>query len=74
MDIKRQQTIYEHQNRIRHYRRLQQFEAEARELLKQFLFEECCRLEQTAALRSQAEQFLRERRILQPAARNIVST
>jgi Domain of unknown function (DUF4158) len=63
----RQQTISEHQIRIRDYLRLRPFGPGECDLLEQFLFEECCRLEQTAALRSQAEQFLRESRILQPA-------
>jgi uncharacterized protein DUF4158 len=63
----RQQTISEHQIRIRDYLRLRPFGAREWDLLEHFLFEECCRLEQTAALRSQAEQFLRESRILQPA-------
>jgi TnpA family transposase len=63
----RQQTISEHQVRIRDYLRLRPFGEAEWGLLERFLFEECCRLEQTAALRSQAEQFLRESHILQPA-------
>jgi len=63
----RQQTLSEHQIRIRDYLKLRPFGAAELERLESFLFEECCRLEQTAALRSQAEQFFREHHVLQPA-------
>ena len=35
-----------------------------------FLFEECCRLEQTTALRSRVRVFLRENRILEPSEKS----
>jgi hypothetical protein len=35
--------------------------------LEQFLFEETCRLEQSAALMGRAREFLKEQRVLEPA-------
>jgi hypothetical protein len=35
--------------------------------LEQFLFEEACRLEQTAALTGRAREFLKEQRVREPA-------
>ena len=54
-----QQTISEHQARIRRHLRLLGFGDDERRLVEAFLFEQCCRLEQSAALRAQAEQFYR---------------
>jgi TnpA family transposase len=65
--LQRRQTISEHQARIRRYLRLRPFGDEERRLVEAFLFEQCCRLEQVAALRAQAEWFFREQRIIQPA-------
>lgn len=65
--VQRQETISKHQAYIRRYLNLCRLEERELQLLEAFLFEECCQLEQTAALRAHAEQFLRGRRILQPA-------
>ena len=64
---KRRQTISQHQIRILDYLKLQRFEPKYRQLLKSFLFEESCRLEQTNALFCLADQFLRDKDILRPA-------
>ncbi len=64
---KRQQTVSEHQNRIRIYLNLRRYGDREETELKQFLFEEACRLEQTAALLCRAEQFLKDKRILKPS-------
>ncbi len=66
--VQQQDTISDHQGRIRRYLNLRQTGEEELQLLNSFLFEECRQLEQTSALRAHAAQFLRERRILQPAA------
>ena len=63
----RRETIAEHQERIRSYLRLKRLGPEERRSLEAFLFEECCRLEQTAALLARAETFLQEKGILLPA-------
>ena len=63
----RRETVAEHQARIRHYLKLNPFGSREEKQLEAFLYEECFRLEQTTALRSQAQQFLRQRHILQPA-------
>ena len=65
---KRRQTISQHQTRIMNYLKLKPFDATQRQFLCQFVFEESCRLEQTSALFLRVEQFLREKRILQPAS------
>lgn len=62
----RRETIAEHQGQIRRYLNLRLFEAAEQQQLDQFLFDACCRLEQTAVLRTLAEQFLKEYLILQP--------
>ena len=63
----RQQTVSQHQIRIRRYLELRSFEEEEQSELRTFLFTECCRLEETAQLRTLARQFLRDRKILEPA-------
>ena len=63
----RQQTVSEHQIRIRRYLGLQSFEGRQQAQLKAFLFEECCRREETVQLRVRARQFLRDKKILEPA-------
>ena len=60
----RQQTISQHQIQILDYLKLKRFSDEQRQLLRSFVFEEACRLEQTSALFLRAEQFLREQKIL----------
>ena len=68
---KRQPTISEHQVRILDYLKLEKFGIEQRELLRRFVFEEACRLEQRNTLFLRAEQFLKEQGILQPATSTI---
>ena len=64
---KRQQTISEHQDQIREYLNLRRYGDEAQTELRDFLFEEACRLEQTNALLSRAEQFLKDKKVLKPS-------
>jgi len=64
---KRQPTICEHQQTITGYLRLRPFDDAEAAQLEQFLFQEACRLEQAAALMGQAREFLKERRVLEPA-------
>ena len=47
----RQHTVSDHQARIRDYLKLAVFDLEQAEALERFVFEESCRLEQTASLR-----------------------
>jgi TnpA family transposase len=64
---KRQPTISEHQQIITDYLGLHHFgDAEAARL-EQFVFQESWHLEQTAALKAQAAEFLKEQCILEPA-------
>ena len=63
----RQPTLSRHQEQIRLYLGLSRFDEETQAELEQFLFEEACRLEQMNALLAQAEEFIREQGILQPA-------
>jgi hypothetical protein len=62
-----QHTVSEHQARIREYLNLTAFGPEEAEALERFIFEESCRLEQTAPLLARAREFLEERRVLFPA-------
>ena len=61
---KRQPTISEHQQTITAYLRLRPFDDAAAVQLEQFLFEESCRLEQSAALMGRAREFLKEQCVL----------
>ena len=63
----RQHTVSDHQARIRDYLKLVVFDPEQAEALERFVFEESCRLEQTASLLARAREFLKERRVLFPA-------
>jgi Domain of unknown function (DUF4158) len=62
-----QHTTSEHQGRIRDYLKLVVFDTKQAEALERFVFEESCRLEQTASLLARAREFLKERRVLFPA-------
>lgn len=62
-----QHTASEHQERIRDYLKLTVYGPREAEALERFVFEEACRLEQTAALLARAREFLKERRVLFPA-------
>lgn len=62
-----QHTASEHQERIRDFLELATFDAEQGEALERFVFEEACRLEQTASLLARAREFLKERYVLFPA-------
>jgi TnpA family transposase len=64
---RRQPTISEHQEIITRYLRLRHFEHAEAVQLEKFLFEESWHLEQTAALKAQAAEFLKGQRILEPA-------
>ena len=63
----RQQTISQHQIRIRRYLDLKELGQADAEEVNQYVFEQSCRLEQTGALCSLVEQYLRDHHILQPA-------
>lgn len=60
-------AISDHQIRIRDYLRLRRFEDVETRDLEAFLFEEACRLEQTAALQARVQNYLKAQRILLPA-------
>ncbi len=62
-----QDTISEHQNTIQRHLNLKELVDTDVELVKQYVFEQSCRLEQTSALNSLVGQYLREQNILQPA-------
>jgi len=63
----RQPTISEHQNTIRHYLGYKEFSDADIGPIKQYIFDQSCRLEHTGALRLVLEHYLREHNILQPA-------
>src|SRR3954452_3486694 len=62
-----QHTASEHQERIREHLKLTVYGPREAEDLELFIFEESCRLEQTAPLLARAREFLKERRVLFPA-------
>jgi TnpA family transposase len=62
-----QHTASEHQDRIREYLKLTDYDPREADALERFVFEESCRLEQTAPLLARAREFLKERRVLFPA-------
>jgi len=62
-----QHTVSEHQARIRQYLGFRPYDAGQQARLEQFIFEESCRLEQTASLLARTREFLQEQRILSPA-------
>ena len=62
-----QHTTSEHQKRIRDYLKLAAFDTGQSQALERFIFEESCRLEQTASLLARAREFLKGRRVLFPA-------
>ena len=64
---KRQPTIDEHRERIRNYLGLQRFGEAELPKVEKFIFEEGCRLEQTAALQAKTEQYLKDQGILTPS-------
>jgi len=66
---KRQQTISEHRLKIRDYLKKRDFTELETRLVKDFIFEEACRLARVDALFCQAKEFLREQGILEPASR-----
>lgn len=63
----RQQTISDHQIRIRQYLHLKELIHADIASLEEYIFQQSCRLEQTIALYSLVEQHLRDHNILQPA-------
>ena len=62
-----QQTVSRHQIRIREYLGLRSFDSDQARGLEQFLYEESCRLEQTAALLGRAREYLKQESTLFPA-------
>lgn len=68
----RQHTVSDHQARIRDYLELTVFDNAQTAALERFVFEESCRLEQTAALLARAREFLKERHVLFPAESSLL--
>ena len=68
----RQHTVSDHQTRIRDYLQLVVFDPEQAEDLEHFVFEESCRLEQTASLVARAREFLKERHVLFPSESSLL--
>ena len=68
---RRQQTISDHQIRIRDYLGLKKLEGSSVKQLENFLFDECFRIERTASLAARAGEFLAERGVLTPAESTI---
>src|SRR4051812_39282865 len=68
----RQHTVSDHQARIRDYLNLAVFDHEQAGALEHFVFEESCRLEQTASLVARAREFLKERHVLFPAETSLL--
>ena len=68
----RQHTVSDHQSLIRTHLGLALLEGSAEKQLQTFLFDEACRLEQSSALLSRAQQFLRAQGILQPADSTLI--
>ena len=68
----RQHTVSDHQARIRDHLKLAVFDLEQAEALERFVFEESCRLEQTASLLARAREFLKERHVLFPAESSLL--
>ena len=62
-----QKTVSRHQIRIREYLGLRSFDPGQERGLEQFLYEESCRLEQTAALLARAREYLKREGTLFPA-------
>jgi hypothetical protein len=63
----RRQTVSEHQQRIMDYLHVRRFSEHDSGHLERFIFEEACRLEQTAALQARVKEFLKTQGSLQPA-------
>lgn len=63
----RLQTIYEHQDQIREYLGVRKLDNSDIQSLKQFIFDDACRLEQSNALLARATEYLKERKILTPS-------
>ena len=68
----RQPTVSDHQTRIRDYLKLAVFDPEQAKALARFVFEESCRLEQTASLLARAREFLKERSVLFPSESSLL--
>lgn len=66
-----QPAVSRHQDRLSSHLGLRRFSGLDTEEFQQFLFEEACRLEQTAALKARAIDFLRSHRYLVPADRTL---
>jgi len=67
-----QHTASEHRERIREYLALIVYGPEEADALERFVFEESCRLEQTASLLARAREFLKERHVLFPAESSLL--
>jgi TnpA family transposase len=63
----RRPTIAEHQLRVMAYLNLRRLTDKDLVRLKQFIFDEACRLEQTTALQARIQDYLKTQRILLPA-------
>jgi len=63
---KRQQTISEHQIKIKAYLKLRKFDEVPAEFIDSFIFTEASKLEDLSAILARTEQYLREQNILFP--------
>jgi TnpA family transposase len=63
----RQHTVSDHQRHIQEYLGLRPFDLDESNILERFVFEESCRLEQTAPLLAHSQEFLKERQVIFPA-------
>ena len=68
---KLQPAISRHQDRLRSHLGFRRFNELDLDVFHEFLFEEACRLEQTAALKARAVEYLRKHRYLVPANRTL---
>lgn len=73
----RQQTIYDHQNQIRDYLKLLKFDEIAQQCVEKFIFNEALRLENSSAILTKTQEFLRDNKWLRPSLdtlRRIIGT
>lgn len=74
---KRQPTISEHQNQIRNYLKLNNFDEEIQKKLEIFIFDEALRTENSNIILLKVQEFLRDNKCLQPytdTLRRIIGT
>jgi len=68
---KRRQTITQHQSYLIQYLAVSRLDEESSNLLKEYIFQQSLRLEQSVVLETLARQFLKELKVLEPAKTTI---